>query len=105
MNNPTLKSKLRETFDAASAGYDNPALRFFIHAADELAERMELTGNEHILDVTCGTGTVSLACAERLRKGQVTGVDLSEGMLDKPREKTARDGWTIFLSAARIWNR
>ena len=89
MNNPTLKSKLRETFDAASAGYDNPALRFFIHAADELAERMELVGNEHILDVACGTGTVSLACAERLGKGQVTGIDLSEGMLDKAREKKA----------------
>lgn len=68
MDNQTRKYKLKETFDAASAGYDQPALRFFIHAADQLAGRMGLAGNEHILDVACGTGTgtVSLACAERL---------------------------------------
>jgi ubiquinone/menaquinone biosynthesis C-methylase UbiE len=87
MDNATRNFKLRQTFDAASAGYDSPALRFFVHAAEHLAERMELTGNEHILDVACGTGTVSLACAERLHTGRVTGVDLSEGMLDKARAK------------------
>jgi ubiquinone/menaquinone biosynthesis C-methylase UbiE len=89
MDDSTRKYKLRETFDAASAGYDQPALRFFTHAADHLAGRMGLVGNEHILDVACGTGTVSLACAERLGMGQVTGVDLSEGMLEKARAKAA----------------
>lgn len=89
MDNQTRKYKLKETFDAASAGYDQPALRFFIHAADQLAGRMGLAGNEHILDVACGTGTVSLACAERLDRGRVTGVDLSEGMLEKARAKAA----------------
>lgn len=89
MDSHTRKFKLRETFDAASAGYDSPALRFFVHAADHLADRMGLMGNEHVLDVACGTGTVSLACAERLDTGQVTGVDLSEGMLEKARAKAA----------------
>ena len=89
MDNQTRQFKLKETFDAASAGYDSPALRFFIHAADRLAGRMGLMGNEHILDVACGTGTVSLACAERLDTGRVTGVDLSEGMLEKARTKAA----------------
>lgn len=83
--------KVRETFDAASEGYDRPALRFFVHAANHLADGMGLAGNEHILDVACGTGAVSLACAERLGKGRVTGIDLSEGMLEKARAKaTAR---------------
>lgn len=87
MDNKTRKYKLKETFDDASAGYDKPALRFFIHAADRLAESMGLAGNEHILDVACGTGTVALACARRLGNGRVTGVDLSEGMLAKARTK------------------
>lgn len=87
MENPTRKYKIRETFDAASAGYDKPALRFFINAADQLASSMAFSGNERILDVACGTGTVTLACARRLSNGHVTGVDLSEGMLEKARAK------------------
>lgn len=89
MDNQTRKYKIQETFNAASAGYDKPALRFFTHAADQLASSMGLGGNENILDVACGTGTVALACARRLDNGHVTGVDLSEGMLEKARAKAA----------------
>lgn len=35
MDNQTRLARLKETFDAASAGYDSPALRFFNHAADK----------------------------------------------------------------------
>lgn len=79
MDQQSRQYTLRQTFDDASAGYDRPALRFFLHAAEHLADSMALTGNEHILDVACGTGTVSLACAERLGSGRVTGVGLSVG--------------------------
>lgn len=89
MDDQTRLTKIRSTFDAASLGYDSPALRFFDHAADHLVSQMRLTGQEHILDVACGTGKVSLACASRLAKGQVTGIDLSEGMLARARSKAA----------------
>lgn len=92
MDKQTRAYRIKETFDAASAGYDRPALRFFVRAADHLAARMELAGSEHILDVACGTGAVSLACAERLGEGRVTAVDLSEGMLERARQKAAARG-------------
>lgn len=87
MDHQMRQFKLRETFNAAAAGYDNPALRFFVHAAGHLADSMELAGDEHILDVACGTGNVSLACAAQLDRGRVTGVDLSDGMLSRARAK------------------
>jgi len=41
---------------------------------------------EHVLDVACGTGLVSLAAAMSVRpEGRVTGVDISERMVDRAR--------------------
>lgn len=42
-----------------------------------------------IVDLATGTGDVAFALARRLPQASVTGLDLSEGMLDKAREKAA----------------
>jgi ubiquinone/menaquinone biosynthesis C-methylase UbiE len=87
MENQERKLKIRETFNTVSSGYDNPALRFFKTAAEHLADSMMFSGNENVLDVACGTGNVSLACAHRLPNGQVAGVDMSEGMLEQAKSR------------------
>lgn len=91
MDNHELKQKIRSAFDQAAAGYDKPALRFFTDTAERLADRMGLSGHEHILDAASGTGAAALACARRLECGSVTGIDLSEAMLDQARAKAARN--------------
>src|SRR5690606_6568840 len=45
------------------------------------AERMKLKGNEHLLDLCCGTGKSTLACLEQLPDGTVVAVDNSAEML------------------------
>ncbi|MGP7819020.1 class I SAM-dependent DNA methyltransferase [Niallia sp. 01092] len=52
-----------------------------------------LTGN-HLLDLACGTGELSIRLAEA--GFQVTGVDLSEDMLSVAQGKTVDSGQTIF---------
>lgn len=48
---------------------------------DESARRMNLNGNERVLDLCCGTGKSTAACLKALPNGAVVGVDNSEGML------------------------
>lgn len=87
MNNQEFKKIIRQGFDEASSGYDNPAMRFFDKSAAYLVELFNLSGDENILDVATGTGKIALQLAEKLKNGKVTGLDLSEGMLDQARAK------------------
>jgi len=46
----------------------------------------------HILDVACGTGDFSLAVAGHYPLARITGIDLSDGMLEKGRKKVISAG-------------
>lgn len=89
MDEQQRKSMLKETFDTVSNGYDNKALRFFPDSARHMAALLRLRGDEHVLDVACGTGHASLAIARSLPGGRVTAADFSTGMLDRARQKAA----------------
>ncbi len=89
MDEQQLKALLKETFDSVSSGYDNGALRFFPASAEHMAAFLGLRGDEQVLDVACGTGHASFAIAKKLKRGRVTAVDLSSGMLDQARKKAA----------------
>jgi trans-aconitate 2-methyltransferase len=56
--------------------------------------RLPLEGNEHVLDVGCGTGRVTERLLERLPDGSVTAIDLSFNML-----QTARDYLTARFAS------
>jgi len=87
MNEQQRKAMLKETFDTVSGGYDDRALRFFPASAAHMAALLRLRGDEHVLDVACGTGHASLAAARLLPSGRVIAVDFSPGMLDQARQK------------------
>ncbi len=49
--------------------------------AQELLQKLDLRGDETILDVGCGDGKITAEIAALLSNGSITGVDLSEEMI------------------------
>ncbi len=92
MDEQQRKAMLKQTFDTVSSGYDGDALRFFSTSAQRMAALLDLRGDEHVLDVACGTGHASLATARKLPNGRVTGIDFSAGMLGQARTKAREEG-------------
>ncbi|MGU7772143.1 class I SAM-dependent methyltransferase [Burkholderia sp. MR1-5-21] len=67
--------------------------RMFQPFEDRLVETVAATPARHVLDVGCGTGTVTVAIARRLgANGRCTGIDVSAPMLDAARSRADREG-------------
>jgi trans-aconitate 2-methyltransferase len=52
----------------------------------EVLERLELEGDERVMDAGCGSGRVTAKLLERLPDGSVICVDASESMIEQARE-------------------
>lgn len=52
----------------------------------EVLSRLDLAGNEFVMDAGCGSGRVTAKLLERLPNGRVLCVDASEQMIEKARE-------------------
>ncbi len=52
----------------------------------------DVRATDRVLDVGCGTGQTTRACARRAVGGDVVGVDLSSAMLQRARERAEADG-------------
>lgn len=55
----------------------------------EVLDRLELSGDETVLDAGCGSGRLTRHLAERLPNGRVIGVDSSPSMIENARETLA----------------
>jgi trans-aconitate 2-methyltransferase len=53
----------------------------------EVLARLELRGDEAVLDAGCGTGRVTRALVERLPRGRVIGIDASPAMIEHARQR------------------
>jgi trans-aconitate 2-methyltransferase len=65
----------------------------------DVLDRLELSGEERVLDAGCGTGRVTAALVERLPRGQVIAVDGSSRMVEQAR---ARLGDAIDVRVADL---
>lgn len=89
-----------EIFDAKATDYDDwykTPLGALVDRIEKepIYDFLEPAAGEQILDVGCGTGNFSLELAQRGVK--VTGVDISEPMLARARQKAAEAGLSIHF--------
>ncbi len=85
--------QVRSMFDAIAPAYDfmNRAMTGGLDRVwlRRLVAEVAEANPGHIVDIATGTGDVALALARKLPQSTITGIDLSEGMLDKARDKAA----------------
>jgi trans-aconitate 2-methyltransferase len=65
-------------------------------------DRLELAGDETVLDAGCGSGRVTESLAQRLPRGRVVAVDASPSMVDAARARLARFGDRIDYVVADL---
>jgi ubiquinone/menaquinone biosynthesis C-methylase UbiE len=94
----STKSPVAALFDAVADDYDQTGVGFFQPIADGLLQALDPQAGERALDLGCGRGAVTLGLAEAvLPGGSVTGLDLSEGMVEHARRLLAEHGHAADL--------
>ncbi len=67
-----------------------------------ILDRLELHGDEFVLDAGCGTGRVTELLAERLPAGRVVALDASPAMIAEARRRLARFGGRVYYLVADL---
>ena len=87
--------------DWDAATYDrvsNPQLEW----AGPVLERLDLRGDETVLDAGCGTGRVTELLIERLPRGRVIAVDAAPAMVAKAREAIGERADVVLQDLAEL---
>lgn len=66
--------------------------------AGAVVDRLELSGEETVLDAGCGTGRVTAILLERLPRGRVIAVDGSEAMVAEARARLDPERTDVFVA-------
>jgi O-methyltransferase / aklanonic acid methyltransferase len=87
------KQGIAGLFGRAAATYDTIGPRFFSHLGKRLVDLTRISPGSRVLDVAAGRGAILFPAAEVVgQQGRVTGIDLSEGMVNEMAEDIRRRG-------------
>ena len=81
--------------DWDAATYDRVS-RPQVEMAEAVLDRLDLRGDEAVLDAGCGSGKVTLLLLERLPYGRVVAVDQAVSMVEHARDALAGRAATVF---------
>ncbi|MDE6368388.1 MAG: bifunctional demethylmenaquinone methyltransferase/2-methoxy-6-polyprenyl-1,4-benzoquinol methylase UbiE [Muribaculaceae bacterium] len=88
--------QVREMFDSIAPAYDwmNRAMTFGVDKSwrRKAVAMVAATSPGHIIDIATGTGDLAIALARKITQATVTGIDLSQGMVDIGKKKIAEAG-------------
>jgi ubiquinone/menaquinone biosynthesis C-methylase UbiE len=75
--------------------YDLPMLQQWVYRPphDEVIAQLRAHGSQKIADIACGTGILSDRIERELHPGEIYGVDMADGMLQKARGRSDRVKW------------
>jgi len=73
---------------------DNPVRRRFIQRPDVVADRMRLEPRMTVVEIGPGKGSYTMEVARRVAPGIVYAIDIQGEVIDRLRERTAREGIT-----------
>lgn len=94
-----FKAKNREDWDAKSSDMAQSTINS--PYVEDFISRMELRGDEVILDIGCGPGALSIPLAKRVK--HVIAIDFSAQMLEELRAYAAREGVTNITTYHMGW--
>ncbi len=90
-------------YDLFSRFYDASVEKYYPEARAAAAEALKLEPGHTVVDLPCGTGQSFDGLAPRLEDGNLIGLDASEGMLARARERVAANGWSnVVLAPADV---
>ncbi len=97
-NRRSKTEQIREMFDSIAPAYDfmNRMMTFGIDKLwrAKAVRLIRANAPKHILDVATGTGDLALLLCRELNPESLTGIDLSENMIDIARRKASMSDWT-----------
>jgi ubiquinone/menaquinone biosynthesis C-methylase UbiE len=94
MNDDSKRMEIQKEYDQTASTYDRDWSYYIKSTSLETLQRMELSAEDHLLDIGCGTGYFLKLIRSSGFSGSALGLDLSVNMLKKARQTSER---TIFL--------
>ncbi len=97
----TTPIEVRDVYRRRARHYDVTANLFYglgfreLHYRRLAVEALCLRRGDTVVEIGCGTGLNFALLEDKVGSdGQIIGVDLTDAMLDRARERTARNGWS-----------
>ena len=101
-----IESSLKEEYDCNAEKYDEK-WKFYVERTVQMTlESVDIHKNDvHcILDLGCGTGTLTLAISDIFPKAKVTGLDLSENMIKMAQSRCQMNDQISFHQSSALEN-